>query len=72
MKSIYTLETMERITELTLDKIKKDIASDCSALHTRAYHALITGQLLMMIGYGFISNDEYAELKAAMAEKEEK
>ena len=72
MKNLYTLETMERITEQALDEIKQDIASDCPALHTRVYHAVITGQLLMMIGYGFISYEEYAELKAAMAEKEEK
>lgn len=72
MKNLYTLETMERITAQELEKIKNDIASDCSGLHTKHYHAMITGQLMMMLSYGFISYEEYAELKEAMVEKEEK
>lgn len=72
MKNLYTLETMERITEQELDKIKNDIASDCAGLHTKQYHAMLTGQLMMMLAYGFISYEEYAELKEAMIEKEEK
>lgn len=72
MKNLYTLETMERITEQELDKIKNDIASDCTGLHTPQYHAMLTGQLMMMLAYGFISYEEYAELKEAMVEKKEK
>ena len=72
MKNLYTLETMERITEQELEKIKNDIASDCAGLHTKQYHAMLTGQLMMMLAYGFISYEEYAELKEAMVEKEEK
>jgi hypothetical protein len=33
---------------------------------------MLTGQLLMMQAYGFITYEEYAELKEAMIEKEEK
>ena len=72
MKNLYTLETMERITEQELEKIKNDIASDCTGLHTKQYHAMLTGQLMMMLAYGFISYEEYAELKEAMVEKEDK
>lgn len=72
MKNLYTLETMEHITELELEKIKNDIASDCSGLHTKHYHTMLTGQIMMMLRYGFITYEEYAELKAAMVEKEEK
>lgn len=72
MKNLYTLETMERITAQELEKIRNDIASDCPGLHTRQYHAMLTGQIMMMMRYGFITYDEYAELKEAIAEKEEK
>lgn len=72
MKNLYTLETMERITEQELEKIKNDIACNCIGLHTPQYHAMLTGQLLMMQAYGFITYEEYAELKEAMIEKEEK
>jgi hypothetical protein len=72
MKNLYTLETMERITAQELEKIKNDIESDCPELHTRSYHALLTGQLIMMLRYGFISYEEYTELKEAIAAKEEK
>lgn len=72
MKNLYTLETMEHITAQELDKIKNDIESNCSGLHTRGYHSILTGQLIMMLRYGFISYEEYTELKEAMIEKEKK
>lgn len=72
MKNLYTLETMERITAQELEDIKNDIESDCPGLHTMQYHAMLTGQLIMMMRYGFITYEEYAELKAAITEKEEK
>ena len=71
MKNLYTLETMERITAQELEKIRNDIASDCPGLHTRAYHSMLTGQLIMMLRYGFISYEEYTELKEAITEKED-
>lgn len=72
MKNLFTAETMERITEQELTKIRKDIASDCPGLHTKGYHGMLTGQLITMLRYGFISYEEYAELKEAIAEKEGK
>ena len=72
MKNLYTLETMERITAQELEKIKNDIASDCPGLHTRQYHAMLTGQIMMMMRYGFITYGEYADLKEAITDKEEK
>ena len=72
MKNLYTIETMERITAQELEKIRNDIKSDCPGLHTRQYHAMLTGQIMMMMRYGFITYEEYAELKAAITEKEEK
>lgn len=72
MKNLFTLETMERITAQELEKIKNDITSDCPGLHTKQYHAMLTGQLIMMLRYGFITYEEYTELKEAIAEKEEK
>lgn len=72
MKNLFTMETLERITEQELEKIKNDIASDCAGLHTKHYHAMLTGQLMMMLAYGFICYEEYAELKEAMVEKEDK
>lgn len=72
MKNLYTLATMERITAQELEKIKNDITSDCAGLHTKQYHTLLTGQLMMMLRYGFITYEEYTELKEAMVEKEEK
>lgn len=72
MKNLYTLETMERITAQELEKIKNDITSDCPGLHTKQYHAMLTGQIMMMMRYGFITYDEYAELKEAITAKEEK
>lgn len=72
MQNLYTLETMERITEQELEKIKSDIACNCISLHTPKYHSMLTGQLLMMLAYGFITYEEYAELKEAMIEKEVK
>ena len=72
MKNLYTLETMERITAQELEKIKNDIASNCAGLHTKQYHTLLTGQLMMMLRYDFITYEEYTELKEAMVEKEEK
>lgn len=72
MKNLFTPETMERITEQELEKIRNDIESDCPGLHTRGYHAMLTGQLIIMLRYGFISYEEYSELKEAIAEKEEK
>lgn len=72
MKNLFTLETMERITEQELEKIRNDIKSDCPGLHTKGYHGMLTGQLITMLRYGFITYDEYAELKAAITEKEEK
>ena len=72
MKTPFAMETLEHITDRELDKIMRDIVSDCYILHTKQYHAMLTGQLMMMLSYGFISYEEYAELKEAMAEKEEK
>ena len=72
MKNLYTLETMERITAQELAKIREDITSDCPGLHTKQYHAMLTGQIMMMMRYGFISYEEYTELKEAIAEKEGK
>ena len=72
MKNLYTLETMEHITAQELDKIKQDIVSNCPGLHTKQYHSMLTGQLMMMLRYGFISYEEYTELKEAMIEKEGK
>lgn len=72
MKNLYTLETMEHITAQELDKIKRDIVSNCPGLHTKLYHEMLTGMLIMILRYGFITNEEYTELKEAMAEKEEK
>lgn len=72
MKNPYTLETLEHITAQELEKIKNDIESVCPGLHTRAYHSMLTGQLIMMLRYGFISFEEYTELKEAIRAKEEK
>ena len=72
MKTPFAMEALEHITDRELDKIKQDIVSDCCILHTKQYHAMLTGQLMTMFLYGFISYKEYTELKEAMAEKEEK
>ena len=71
MKNLFTLETMERITAQELEKIKNDIASNCPGLHTRQYHSMLVGQLIMMLRYGFISYEEYTELRNEISEKED-
>lgn len=72
MKNLFTLETMERITAQELEKIRNDIESDCPGLHTKQYHSMLTGQLIMMLRYGFISYEECIELREAITAKEEK
>ena len=72
MKNLYTLETIERITVQELEKIRNDIENDCPGLHTKQYHSMLTGQLIMMLRYGFITYEEYTELKEAITAKEEK